>query len=83
MSKFREILAKRRDEVQMQWQLFLSVFETEVVTFGMQPKQIDTLRTVMWSAWRACAYTNGIITEPKPAEGEVTDGNQETATDDC
>ncbi|WP_104656547.1 hypothetical protein [Ralstonia insidiosa] len=74
MSKFREILAQRRDEVQMQWQLFLSVFDAEVVKPGMSEAQVDMLRTVMWSSWRACAYTNGIITEPKPAEGARNHG---------
>lgn len=70
MPKFREVLAQRRNEVQTQWQLFCSVFETEVVTPGMQPEQVDTLRTVMWSSWRACAYTNGIIKEPKAQGGK-------------
>jgi hypothetical protein len=64
VSKFRELLATRRHELQTQWQLFQTVFDTEVVRPGMEPAQIDTLRTVMWSSWRACAYTNGIITEP-------------------
>lgn len=58
VSKFREIRARRREEVLTQWQLFLTVFETEVVTPGMAPARVDMLRTVMWSAWRACAYTN-------------------------
>lgn len=74
MPKFRQVLARRRNEVQMQWQLFLGVFESEVVTPEMPPQQVDTLRTVMWSAWRACAYTNGIITEPK---SEGRDGRAE------
>lgn len=70
MPKFREALAQRRNEVATQWQLFCSVFQTEVVRPGMSVEQVDMLRTVMWSAWRACAYTNGIITEPRPAQGE-------------
>ncbi|TAM07241.1 MAG: hypothetical protein EPN70_03455 [Paraburkholderia sp.] len=80
MSKFREVLARRRNEVQTQWQLFLTVFDTEVVKPGMSPEHVDTLRTVMWSAWRACAYTNGIITEPKPAPAnkESSHGNPQT-----
>lgn len=65
MSKFREVLAQRREEVQTQWQLFLAVFDSEVNTLGMHAMQIDRLRTVMWAGWRACAYTNGIITEPR------------------
>lgn len=69
MSKFRELRATRRNEVATQWQLFCSVFQSEVVRPGMSTEQVDTLRTVMWSSWRACAYTNGIITEPK-AQGE-------------
>ncbi|PTB28858.1 hypothetical protein C9I56_11245 [Paraburkholderia caribensis] len=67
-------MANRRHEVSTQWQLFCSVFESEVVRPGMNAQQIDTLRTVMWSSWRACAYTNGVITEPKPAQGANDDG---------
>lgn len=66
MAKFREVLAQRREEVQTQWQLFLSVFDSELASSPMPDHQRDTLRTVMWASWRACAYTNGIITEPKP-----------------
>jgi hypothetical protein len=73
--KFREALARRRGEVATQWQLFLGIFESEVVKPGMSPAQIDMLRTVMWSAWRACAYTNGIITEPRP-DAPAADGSQ-------
>jgi hypothetical protein len=68
--KFREVLARRRGEVSTQWDLFVGVFESEVVKPGMSPEQVDTLRTVMWSSWRACAYINGVITEPRePAAG--------------
>ncbi|MEZ7524019.1 hypothetical protein [Burkholderia vietnamiensis] len=72
MSKFREILAQRRGEVQTQWQLFLSVFETEVVTPEMSQQHVDTLRSVMWSSWRACAYTNGVISEPQRCTSSAT-----------
>lgn len=65
MPKFREVLAQRREEVRTQWQLFLSVFDTELASGTMPERQRDMLRTVMWASWRACAYTNGVITEPK------------------
>lgn len=65
MSKFREILAQRRSEVATQWQLFNAVFESELALDCVSSERLEVLRTVMWSAWRACAYTNGIITEPK------------------
>jgi hypothetical protein len=68
MSKFRRVLVRRRAEVQTQYQLFLSVFNTEVAKPGMSTEQLDMLRAVMWASWRACAYTNGIITEPAPDE---------------
>jgi hypothetical protein len=74
MAKFREIRAQRRGEVATQWQLFLAVFETEVVKEGMPPAQIDMLRTVMWAAWRSCAYTNGIIKEPVDKGNKATGG---------
>ncbi len=74
MSKFRELRAQRREEVSMQWQLFCAMFDGEIVTPGMGEVQKDTLRTVMWASWRACAYTNGIISE------DVKDG-QSTPSD--
>lgn len=72
MAKFREIRARRRGEVATQWQLFLAVFETEVVKETMTPQHIASLRSVMWAAWRACAYTNGIVTEPDDAGDKPT-----------
>jgi hypothetical protein len=68
MAKFREVLAQRREEVQSQWQLFLCVFDSELASSPMPESQRDTLRTVMWAGWRACAYTNGIIAQPKSAQ---------------
>jgi len=73
VSKFREIRAQRREEVETQRRLFMAVFDSQFPISPKPGRERDTLRAVMWAGWRACAYTNGIITEPKrdvaPADG--------------
>lgn len=73
MSKFRKIRAQRREEVETQRRLFETVFESQFPVSPKPGRDRDTLRAVMWAGWRACAYTNGVITEPS-AEASPADG---------